>query len=349
VFEGVPTYPDAGRFWKMIQDHKVSIFYTAPTAIRSLIKAADTNDAVHPKSYDLSSLRLLGSVGEPINPAAWEWYYQHVGGGRCPIVDTFWQTETGGHMITPLPGATPLVPGSCTLPFPGIQAAIVDETGKDVPNGQGGILVVKKPWPSMIRTIWGDPERFKKSYYPDDFKGKLLPGGRRRDPRRQDRLLHHHRPHRRRAERVGPPHGHDGDRVGAGGAPAGGRSRRGRPSDDDLTGEAICAFVVLKRPRPTGDEAKQIAKELRNWVAKEIGPIAKPKDIRFGDNLPKTRSGKIMRRLLRSLAKGEEITQDTSTLENPAILEQLCPFTAPKPLPPVATWQVPARCGVPPA
>jgi acetyl-CoA synthetase len=167
VFEGVPTYPDAGRFWKMIQDHKVSIFYTAPTAIRSLIKAAESNDAVHPKSYDLSSLRLLGSVGEPINPAAWEWYHKHVGGGRCPIVDTFWQTETGGHMITPLPGATPMIPGSCTLPFPGIQAAIVDETGKDVPNGQGGILVVKKPWPSMIRTIWGDP---------DALQEELLPG-----------------------------------------------------------------------------------------------------------------------------------------------------------------------------
>ncbi|MEN9891997.1 MAG: hypothetical protein RLY78_2292, partial [Pseudomonadota bacterium] len=177
VFEGVPTYPDAGRFWKMIQDHKVSIFYTAPTAIRSLIKAAEANDAVHPKSYDLSSLRILGSVGEPINPAAWEWYHKHVGGSRCPIVDTFWQTETGGHMITPLPGATPLVPGSCTLPFPGIQAAVVDETGKDVPWGQGGILVVKKPWPSMIRTIWGDPERFKKSYYPDDFQGKYYLAG----------------------------------------------------------------------------------------------------------------------------------------------------------------------------
>ncbi|MBP7522492.1 MAG: acetate--CoA ligase, partial [Leptothrix sp. (in: Bacteria)] len=164
VFEGVPTYPDAARFWQMIAKHKVTIFYTAPTAIRSLIKAAETNDAVHPKHHDLSSLRLLGSVGEPINPAAWEWYFQNVGGGRCPIVDTFWQTETGGHMITPLPGVTPMVPGSCTLPFPGITAAIVDEMGNDVPNGTGGILVVKKPWPAMIRTIWGDPERFKKSY-----------------------------------------------------------------------------------------------------------------------------------------------------------------------------------------
>ncbi|HEX3140923.1 MAG TPA: acetate--CoA ligase, partial [Rhizobacter sp.] len=177
VFEGVPTYPDAGRFWKMIQDHKCTIFYTAPTAIRSLIKAAEGNAAVHPDRYDLTSLRILGSVGEPINPAAWEWYYENVGGGRCPIVDTFWQTETGGHMITPLPGATPLVPGSCTLPFPGIAAAVVDETGKDLPNGQGGILVIKKPWPSMIRTIWGDPERFKKSYYPEDFKGKYYLAG----------------------------------------------------------------------------------------------------------------------------------------------------------------------------
>ncbi|MEZ5628712.1 MAG: acetate--CoA ligase, partial [Rhodocyclaceae bacterium] len=177
VFEGVPTYPDAGRFWKMIQNHKVSIFYTAPTAIRSLIKAADANEAVHPKQYDMSSLRILGSVGEPINPAAWEWYYENIGGSRCPIVDTFWQTETGGHMITPLPGATPMVPGSCTLPFPGIQAAVVDETGTEVPWGQGGILVVKRPWPSMIRTVWGDPERFKSSYYPADFQGKYYLAG----------------------------------------------------------------------------------------------------------------------------------------------------------------------------
>ncbi len=177
VFEGVPTFPDAGRFWKMIQDHKVTIFYTAPTAIRSLIKAAEGTATAHPRNYDLTSLRILGTVGEPINPAAWEWYHKHIGGGRCPVVDTFWQTETGGHVITPLPGATPLVPGSCTLPFPGIMADVVDETGKDVPWGQGGILVIKKPWPSMIRTIYGDPERFKKSYYPDDFKGKYYLAG----------------------------------------------------------------------------------------------------------------------------------------------------------------------------
>jgi len=323
VFEGVPTYPDAGRFWKMIQDHKVSIFYTAPTAIRSLIKAAEANDAVHPKSYNLSSLRLLGSVGEPINPAAWEWYYQHVGGSRCPIVDTFWQTETGGHMITPLPGVTPMVPGSCTLPFPGIQAAIVDETGKDMPNGQGGILVVKRPWPSMIRTIWGDPDRFVKSYYPDDFKGKyyLAGDGAIRDADTAYFTI---------TGRIDDVLNVSGHRMGTMEIESALVSCTelvaeaavvGRP--DDTTGEAICAFVVLKRPLPTGDEGKAIAKQLREHIAKEIGPIAKPKDIRFGENLPKTRSGKIMRRLLRSLAKGEEITQDISTLENPAILGQL--------------------------
>ena len=323
VFEGVPTYPDAGRFWRMIQDHKVTVFYTAPTAIRSLIKAAEANDAVHPKSYDLSSLRILGSVGEPINPAAWEWYHKHVGGGRCPIVDTFWQTETGGHMITPLPGATPLIPGSCTLPFPGIMAAVVDETGKDVPWGQGGILVVKRPWPSMIRNIWGDPERFKKSYYPDDFQGKyyLAGDGAIRDAKTGYFTI---------TGRIDDVLNVSGHRMGtmeiesalvSCTALVAEAAVVGRP--DDTTGEAICAFVVLKRSRPTGDEAKAIAKQLRDWVGKEIGPIAKPKDIRFGDNLPKTRSGKIMRRLLRSLAKGEAITQDISTLENPAILDQL--------------------------
>ena len=322
VFEGVPTYPDAGRFWKMIQDHKVSIFYTAPTAIRSLIKAADNTPAVHPNKYDLSSLRLLGSVGEPINPAAWEWYYENVGGSRCPIVDTFWQTETGGHMITPLPGATPLIPGSCTLPFPGIMAAVVDETGTEVPWGQGGILVVKRPWPSMIRNIWGDADRFVKSYYPADFQGKLYLAGdgaiRDKDTGyftitgRIDDVLNvsGHRMGTMEIESALVAH----EKVAE-------AAVVGRP--DDMTGEAIVAFVVLKGARPTGDAAAAVIKELQNWVGQEIGPIAKPKDIRFGENLPKTRSGKIMRRLLRQLAKGEEVTQDTSTLENPAILEQL--------------------------
>ena len=323
VFESIPTYPDAGRFWKMIEDHKVSIFYTAPTAIRSLIKAVEGNAAVHPDRYNLTSLRILGSVGEPINPAAWEWYHKHIGGGRCPIVDTFWQTETGGHMITPLPGVSTLVPGSCSLPFPGIAAAVVDEAGHDVPNGTAGILVIKKPWPSMIRTIWGDPERFKKSYYPEDFQGRyyLAGDGAVRDATTGNFTI------TGRTDDVLNVSGH---RMGTMEIESALVSCTelvaeaavvGRP--DDTTGEAICAFVVLKRSRPTGEEAKAIAKILRDWVGKQIGPIAKPKDIRFGDNLPKTRSGKIMRRLLRSVAKGEEITQDTSTLENPAILEQL--------------------------
>ena len=322
VFEGVPTFPDAGRFWRMIQEHRVNIFYTAPTAIRSLIKLGDGHPEHHPDQYDLSSLRLLGTVGEPINPEAWMWYFEKVGGGRCPIVDTWWQTETGGHMITPLPGVTPLVPGSCTLPLPGIMAEVVDEMGHDVDWGKGGFLVIKKPWPAMIRTIWGDPDRYVRSYFPEELGGKLyLAGdGSVRDPHtgyftimgRIDDVLNvsGHRlgtmeiesalvshPMVAEAAVVGKPH--------------------------DIKGEAIVAYVVLKRTRPVGEEAKQIVVELRNHVAHEIGPIAKPDEIRFGDNLPKTRSGKIMRRLLRTLARGEEITSDVSTLENPAILEQL--------------------------
>ena len=323
VFEGVPTYPNAGRFWQMIEKHKCSVFYTAPTAIRSLIKAAESDEKVHPKNWDLTSLRILGSVGEPTNPEAWMWYYKHIGGERCPIVDTFWQTETGGHMMTPLPGATPLVPGSCTLPLPGIMAAIVDEVGNDIPNGTGGILVVKRPWPSMIRTIWNDPERFKKSYFPEEMGGKLYLAG-------DGAVRSADRGYFRITGRIDDVLNVSGHRMGTmeiesalvGKADLVAEAAVvGRP--DDLTGEAICAFVVLKRPVPSGDEAKAIAKELRDWVAKEIGPIAKPKDIRFGENLPKTRSGKIMRRLLRSIAKNEAVTQDTSTLENPAILDQL--------------------------
>jgi len=322
VFEGVPTYPNAGRFWEMIQRHKATIFYTAPTAIRSLIKASEADQAVHPQRYDLGSLRLLGSVGEPINPEAWMWYHRNVGNEQCPIVDTFWQTETGGHMITPLPGATPLVPGSCTLPLPGIQAAIVDEAGNDMPNGHGGILVVKRPWPSMIRTIWNDPERFKTSYFPAELGGTLyLAGdGAIRDAKNGYFTI---------TGRIDDVLNVSGHRMGTmeiesalvANALVAEAAVVGKP--DATTGESICAFVVLKGTRPTGDEAAKVAKELRDWVGKEIGPIAKPKEIRFGDNLPKTRSGKIMRRLLRVIAKGEEITQDISTLENPAILEQL--------------------------
>jgi acetyl-CoA synthetase len=322
VFEGIPTYPNAGRFWQMIEKHKVSIFYTAPTAIRSLIKAGETNPDTHPKQFDLSSLRLLGTVGEPINPEAWMWYYNEVGGSKCPIVDTFWQTETGGHVITPLPGATALVPGSCTLPFPGIDIDVVDETGHHLPWGEGGLLVIKKPWPSMIRTIYNDPERFKTSYFPAELGGKLyLAGdGAIRDKAtgnftimgRIDDVLNvsGHRLGTMEIESALVAH----DLVAE-------AAVVGKP--DDIKGESIVAYVVLKGERETGEKAKAIVNELRNWVGKEIGPIAKPSEIRFGDNLPKTRSGKIMRRLLRSLAKGEEITSDISTLENPAILEQL--------------------------
>ena len=317
VFEGVPVYPDAGRFWKMIQDHKVSVFYTAPTAIRSLIKAGGDL----PKRYDLSSLRILGTVGEPINPEAWMWYHETVGGGRCPIVDTWWQTETGGHMISPLPGATPTKPGSATFPLPGIIADIVDETGHSVGKGKGGILVIKKPWPAMLRTIWGDPERYRTTYFPEDFKGKYYLAG--------DGASFDEDGYIRIMGRIDDVLNVSGHRLGTmeiesalvSNPKVAEAAVVSRP--DDLTGEAICAFVVLKQARPGGDDARRIVKELQDWVGKEIGAIAKPKDIRFGDNLPKTRSGKIMRRLLRSIAKGEEITQDVTTLENPAILTQL--------------------------
>ncbi|MFM9834527.1 MAG: acetate--CoA ligase [Methylophilaceae bacterium] len=322
VFEGIPTYPNAGRFWQMIEKHKVSIFYTAPTAIRSLIKAGETDPNTHPRNYDLSSLRILGSVGEPINPEAWMWYYENVGGGRCPIVDTFWQTETGGHVITPLPGATALVPGSCTLPFPGIDIDVVDETGKEVPWGTGGLLVIKKPWPSMIRTIYNDPERYKASYYPADLGGKtyLAGDGAIRDAKTGNFTI---------MGRIDDVLNVSGHRLGTmeiesalvANLLVAEAAVVGKPHD--IKGESVVAYVVLKGKRPEGDEAKKIVATLRDWVGKEIGPIAKPDEIRFGDNLPKTRSGKIMRRLLRSLAKGEEITADISTLDNPAILEQL--------------------------
>jgi acetyl-CoA synthetase len=306
----------------MIAKHRVTVFYTAPTAIRSLIKLADSDPKVHPDRFDLSTLRLLGTVGEPINPAAWTWFYEHVGHGHCPVIDTWWQTETGGHMIAPMPGATPLVPGSCTLPLPGIMAAVVDETGRDVPNGQGGILVVKRPWPSMLRNVWGDPDRYTKSYFPEELGGKLYLAG---DGAVRDEDTGYFTI----TGRIDDVLNVSGHRLGTmeiesalvanplvAEAAVVGRA-------DETTGEVVVAFVVLKGERPTGDVAIRIANELRNWVGKEIGPIAKPKEIRFGENLPKTRSGKIMRRLLRSLAAGEEITQDISTLENPAILDQL--------------------------
>jgi acetyl-CoA synthetase len=274
-----------------------------------------------PGKHSLASLRLLGSVGEPINPEAWMWYYQTVGRSRCPVVDTWWQTETGGHLISPLPGATPLKPGSCTLPLPGIVADVVDETGNTVERGKGGILVIRKPFPSLLRTIWGDPERFRRTYFPEDFQGRFYVAGdgASRDANGYFTIV----------GRIDDVLNVSGHRLGTMEVESALVSNPqvaeaavvGRP--DELTGEAIAAFVVLRRARPAGAEAARIAEELREWVAKEIGPIAKPRDIRFGENLPKTRSGKIMRRLLRSLAKGEEINQDITTLENPAILEQL--------------------------
>ena len=317
IFEGIPTYPNPGRFWKTIQDHHVTTFYTAPTAIRSLIKLGGHL----PKKYDLSSLRLLGTVGEPINPEAWMWYHQAVGQSRCPIVDTWWQTETGCHIIAPLPGAVTTKPGSCTLPLPGMMTDVVDEQGLSLPFGQGGNLVIKRPFPSLLRTLWNNPERYKKAYFPEELGGKMYLAGdsAQRDSDgyywimgRIDDVLNvsGHRlgtmeiesalvahPLVAEAAIVGKPHA--------------------------IKGEAIVAFVVLKNERPEGEAAKVISDMLRDWVTKEIGAIAKPDEIRFGDNLPKTRSGKIMRRLLRTLAKGESITQDISTLENPAILDQL--------------------------
>ncbi len=322
IFEGIPTYPHAGRFWQMIQRHRVTIFATAPTAIRALIKANSTEPATHPKHYDLSSLRILASAGEPINPEAWMWYHEQVGGGRCPILDTFWQTESGGQMIAPLPGATPLVPGSCTLPLPGVQMAVVDESGNEVPHGTGGSLVMLRPIPSLARTIWGDKARYQSSYFPEEFKGAYLAGDAAvRDPEtgyftimgRVDDVINvsGHRMGTMEIESALVAHPDVAEAAVV-----------GRP--DDVTGEAICAFVVLKSTRPVDPTTSAaVVETLRTWVAQEIGPIAKPKEIRFGDNLPKTRSGKIMRRLLRQLAKGETITQDVSTLENPAILEQL--------------------------
>jgi acetyl-CoA synthetase len=316
IFEGIPTYPDAGRFWQMIEKHKVTTFYTAPTAIRSLIKLGGDL----PAKYDLSSLRLLGTVGEPINPEAWMWYHEYVGNKRCPIVDTWWQTETGSHMIAPIPGAIDAKPGSCTLPLPGIMADVVQEDGSSANGTEGGLLVIKKPFPSLLRTIWGNPDRFKRTYFPENLGGYYLAGdSAHRDADGYFWIM----------GRIDDVLNVSGHRLGTmeiesalvGNPLVAEAAIVGKPHE--IKGESIVAYVVLKGPRPEGDEAKRIVAELREWVGHEIGPIAKPDEIRFGDNLPKTRSGKIMRRLLRSLAKGEEITSDISTLDNPAILEQL--------------------------
>lgn len=317
VYEGVPTVPDAGRFWDVCARHGVTIFYTAPTAIRALMKVGDEL----PNSYDLSKLRLLGTVGEPINPEAWMWYYNVIGQGRCPIVDTWWQTETGAHMIAPVPGVTHAKPGSCTRALPGIDAAIVNDDGEEITKAnQGGYLVIRKPWPSMIQTIWGDDQRYKDTYWPY-FGGKYYLAGdsARRDEDgffwimgRIDDVLNvsGHRLGTMEIESALVAHELVAEAAVV-----------GRPHD--VKGEAVFAYVVLKGTRPEGGVDEKLTQELRNWVGEQIGPIAKPDDIRYSDNLPKTRSGKIMRRLLRAIAKGEEITQDTSTLENESILLQL--------------------------
>lgn len=317
LYEGVPNYPDAGRIWRMIQRHQVNVFYTSPTLIRSLTRLGDHI----PQKYDLSSLRLLGSVGEPINPAAWLWFYNVVGGERCPIVDTWWQTETGSIMLSPMPGITATKPGSCCLPLPGIMAEVVNDEGKKCEVEEAGVLVIKRPFPSMLRNIWGDSDRYKTSYFPEQFGGKYYVAGdsalRDQDGYfwilgRTDDVLNvsGHRLGTAEIESALVAH----DKVVEAAVVS---------KPDEIRGEAVVAFVVLKGLRPEGEEAKQLAEELKTWVANGIGKIARPSDIRFADNLPKTRSGKIMRRLLRAIAKNEMITQDISTLENPQIIGQL--------------------------
>jgi acetyl-CoA synthetase len=317
IYEGAPTFPHAGRFWQICESLGVTIFYTAPTAIRALMKLGDDI----PARYDLTKLRLLGSVGEPINPEAWMWYHEHVGRMRCPIVDTWWQTETGAIMISPLPGSTATKPGSCTQPLPGIDATIVDAGGDEVQGADaGGYLVIRKPWPSMLRTIWGDNERYLTTYW-ETFQNRYYVAG---DSAHRDKdgyfwimgriddvlnvaghrlgtmeiesaLVAH--PKVAEAAVVGKPH--------------------------DIKGESVFAYVVLRGERPVGAAIDTFTKVLRDWVSEQLGAIARPDDIRFSDNLPKTRSGKILRRLLRAIARNEDITQDLSTLENPAIIDQL--------------------------
>ena len=317
IYEGAPTYPDVGRFWSICEKHSVTIFYTAPTAIRALMKHGDEI----PANYDLSKLRLLGTVGEPINPEAWIWYHKVIGGERCPIVDTWWQTETGGAMISPLPGITNTKPGSCTTAIPGIDIDIVNESGEpvDEPN-QGGYLVIKKPWPSMLRTIWGDNQRYIDTYW-EKFDGKYYVAG---DSAYRDEDDCHWI-----MGRIDDVLNVSGHRLGTmevesalvANEKVAEAAVVGRPHE--VKGESIFAFVVTKGNRPTGNDAKTTQEELREWVASQVGSIAKPDEIRFSDNLPKTRSGKIMRRLLRAIARQEEITQDISTLEDESIVKQL--------------------------
>jgi acetyl-CoA synthetase len=312
MYEGAPDYPDYGRFWKIVAQRKVSVFYTSPTAIRALIRQGDH----WPEAHDLSSLRLLGSVGEPINPAAWEWYHKVIGKERCPIVDTWWQTETGAIMIAPAPGAVPLKPGSATLPLPGIMADIVDVKGAPVENNREGYLIIRHPWPSMIRNIWGDPKRFEEQYW-SRVPGSYFTGdaarrdddgyywvlgrvddvmnvsGHRLSTMEIESALVHHAAVAEAAV-VGKPH--------------------------EITGQAVCAFVTLKK----GDwDHDKLGQELRQWVGHEIGAFARPEEIRFTDALPKTRSGKIMRRLLREIVTSNAVTGDVTTLEDLSVVTKL--------------------------
>ena len=312
MYEGAPNWPEPDRFWRIIEKYGVTVLYTAPTAIRAFMKWGDE----WPKKHDLSSLRLLGSVGEPINPEAWMWYHTVIGGGRCPIVDTWWQTETGSILITPMPGATPLKPGTATLPFFGILPEVVDDQGKAVPANTGGKLVIRKPWPSMLRGIWGDPERFKATYW-SEVKGSYFTG----DGCRQDKDGYFWI-----VGRIDDVLNVAGHRIGTAEIESALVSHPsvaeaavvGRP--DELKGQALVCFVTLK----TGQKATpELKAELRNHVGKEIGPVAKPDDVRFADALPKTRSGKIMRRLLKQVASGAEIKGDTTTLEDLSVLAKL--------------------------
>jgi len=312
MYEGAPNWPAFDRFWAIIEKHKVSILYTAPTAIRTFVKWGDE----WPKKHDLTSLRLLGTVGEPINPEAWMWYREVIGGNRCPIVDTWWQTETGAIMISPVPGAVATTPGSATKPLPGIEAEVVTRAGERVPLGSGGFLVIKRPWPSMLRTVYGDPERYVRQYW-SDIPGMYFTGdGAREDENgnfwimgRVDDVLNvsGHRLSTMEIESALVAH----EKVAE-------AAVVGRP--DEMKGQAVAAFVTLEMGHTPSDALKE---ELRQWVAKEIGSMAKPDDIRFTDQLPKTRSGKIMRRLLRELASSGDVKGDITTLEDFGVIAKL--------------------------
>jgi len=313
MFEGVPTYPDAGRAWRMIQEHNVTQFYTAPTAIRLLHKMGEDE----PAKYDLSKLRVLGTVGEPIDPIAWKWYYEVVGGSKASIVDTYWQTETGGHMISPLPAATPIKPACATFPLPGIMAEVIEKDGTPTPVGEKGFMCVTRPWPSMIRTIWGDPDRFVKSYFSDckkDGKAVYFTG---------DGAMVDEDGYITITGRTDDVINVSGHRIGTAEIESAIKNVTsvatsavvGRPHE--IKGEGIFAYIVLKEKGKTKEEVKA---EINAVLKKEIGAIALCDDIAIVPDVPKTRSGKIMRRILRSIAKGEAVTQDISTLEDPSIV-----------------------------